>query len=229
MVGQTQPWHSAPQTMRGGINYYPVSGIIEGVTVVDVNINNPINPTNLELTLTVGSVRLEGNKVSQPLTALTIPVQFMVDFNYGEKFTVYINPTRLVPFVDMNDAAPAVITGGHYLRGTELPDYILVENIYTEESNVWRTFDYMRDFSQGDYGWNNLPFNSIDNTPLAADNFSLHPEKAMFLNSRLAPHISRPSLAKLRQTASIPLAEITFFSASNKIIENTKDVDLVLI
>ena len=225
MGGTLFPFQFYGSGQKGGILLYPVSGIVAGCEITDVDISSSDDNVAV-LTINKGEFKLDGNRHSQPLTSINIALASNVDLNSDDvKFDVYVNPKRKVPVVQVGSPAPTVVEDAQYISAHFFPNYYVVDTIYIGKSGVWKPVDPMKDLGPGGYGFVNLPFNDIDNSLVTASQFSYKPEYPIFIKNTLPPHLSSQGKAMLRQTCSIKLATIEFSGGSGTIVEGLLDVD----
>lgn len=204
-----------PQAQRGGLKQYPFSGIIDGCYVTA----GAITPTAAPLTVSSGVVRLDG--VECRLTAdLQIPALIAgtgFDQDASRVFDIYINPVRKIK--SGPNLPPAGIANEIFVQTIDKGSYEEKVSIkrWNPTTNAWVDFN-MTYSPPVDQSHNNMLGTEVSPVNLALANFSLTPEKDIYLSHAYPPYVQAPSRAWLRRSASLQLARVTIRNSAATIL-----------
>lgn len=174
-----------------------------------------------------------------PIEFDDLSLDYTGDTNYDLVMPVFMNPRRRSPaFQTGNLPSPSGYSQGdkvfevnpHY----EFDEYLIIRNIFRKNSNGnWEKYNndivFESPIEGESHGHNNLPFNAVKETDFTpsdsdiwtagesssftvgdpGDAISRLPEKKIFHSNHRPPYVSGPSLAYLRESAALYLAEIT--------------------
>lgn len=216
----TKDYHLSPLGQRGGLATYPVAGVSSGAQLA-INTATTVNGVDngdsslAAVTIGAGTVRFDGYPVTFAQFNTTVSAGAGVDLTADDAVVdVYLSPVRAVPLFVGAAPDPAPFAEGAFaaqiVEFTDLVNdpYQVVQNIFVKENSIWRAVEaFNGDDYPISYGWNNMPYNGIDET--SAPLVSATPEVPVFLASKLPPHTSRP-LALFRQTASIKVGQVSY-------------------
>jgi hypothetical protein len=197
--GLRMNYHLFPQAQRGGLSYYPFSGVLNGLRISNVVLEesgtddggspaNAMDRSTLSFDLSGGEVKLDGQVVYMEdftgTNGVSIPLPEAFDdltnsSDYSLVVPVFVNPRRNSPVVS---SLPPV---GDYDNGdivfiakehSEFEEYLMIREIYKKINGSWEPYDREITFESPvegkDLGHNMLPFNSInekDVTPSDSD------------------------------------------------------------
>lgn len=237
-VGINKDYQATPFGQRGGLNTFPAAGVVSGFDLGLGGTNGVGTPnTSAAVTIQPGKARFDGKLVTlASVLSVTLPVGVNLSTD-NTKIEIYLNPPRLVSTFLVGQAAPTPTRGAYALRvrsvnGLSYGEYFVVDEIFiskevTTNNFVWQEIDQFSEIPL-EYGWNNLPFNKVDNTITAA-NISLFNETPIFLDRALPPHIASSANAMLRQSGGILLGEVTFSGGVGSITKTLPDYHLLTV
>jgi hypothetical protein len=205
-----------PAGQKGGMQFYPLSGVLSGLKVTAGTITATACPINIS----AGAARLDGtmHELAAAITNLAMITGTGFDLAPVQTFEVYLNPRRRVPALTTAPGGPD--TGDRYLKVQNVNYYQVVEQGEVYNGAAWEKFDLVR--SKPGYGHNNMILNDINPVIHTATSnnlsFSTAPEKIVYLPTSYPPYVQGPSMAYLRRPASILLATIQLSSGAATIV-----------
>jgi len=224
----TKDFHFSPFGQRGGLSTYPVSGVVEGAVLSLNGTGIDTDTTKASIIVSAGTVRFDGYPIK--FSQLNVTLDTGVDLSADDAVVkVYMSPERKVKVITGTLPDPAGYNEGAFIAKALLKDggvydkYYVIEQIYVVDNGAWREIQPFngKDYPRA-YGWNNMPYNELENTVV----ISTQPELPVFLDSKLPPHTARP-LAMFRQTASIYLGEITYSGGVATLTETMPEYHLL--
>jgi len=204
-----------PRGQKGGLSYYPFSGIVQGLNITSAAVGGT-NNVNLILTIAAGSARLEGNyhSITSAITGLTIPTG--VNNTTGTfSYDVWLNPQRLITASATAPSSP--VTGQTWIQVYQALNYLQVVDFFQYSGTAWVEYNPVSSTPPG-YGFNNLPLNGInaviDTSTTNNQSFALTPEQPIFHKSTLPPYVASPSRAQLRYNAGIKIGTVSLVNTT---------------
>jgi len=190
--GQRFDYHLFPTAQRGGMSFYPVSGVVRGCKVSNASLVEAATGSNyVQFQMSEGEIKLDGvpievssfgsgDEVVIPLpSAFNDLTQGETDFNYTLVVPVFINPRRTVPVFETGNLPDAV----NYNEGdkvievsphAEFDEYLMIRNIFVHDGSEWSPYNrdiiFESPIEGKDWGQNNLPFNSVEEDDIAPAN-----------------------------------------------------------
>jgi hypothetical protein len=182
-------YHLFPTAQRGGLSFYPVSGVVNGCRISNpelvekdsVSSGNPAY-SYVAFELSEGDIKLDGwinhvfefsgadNKVLIPLPSEfnDLSLGESGDDNYRLIVPVFINPRREVPVVQELPSASGYSEGDKVVRvmpHSQFDEYLVVRDFYKKRNGDWVKFSndivFESPVEGKDWGHNNLPFNAV--------------------------------------------------------------------
>jgi hypothetical protein len=200
-----------PRGQKGGLSYYPFSGIISGLNITSAAVGGT-NNVNLVLTVAAGAARLEGNyhSINSAISGLTIPTG--VNNTTGIfAYDIWLNPQRITVASASAPSSPA--TDQVWIQVSQATNYLQVVGFFKYNGTAWVEFNPVRSTPPG-YSHNNLPLNSInpviDTTTTNNKSFFITPEQPIFHKSAQPIYVASPSRAQLRYNAGVKIARVSF-------------------
>jgi len=220
-------FQATPYGQKGGLNAFPVSGIVSGGAVALGNSGLGFNDTtksSIEVTITTGQARFDGVLCTLPATGTVIiptPTADLSAVGIDVTYKIFLNPRRVVPALTSGTpSSPA--TDDQYLSVLQVNDanygsYQVVQAMLKYNGSTWVPLDPTKDIKNS-YGWNNMVFMDVNPTLLAA-NYSITNELPIFQGSNRPPHLHRCALPMVRQSAGIELATIRYTGGTGAIVK----------
>jgi hypothetical protein len=204
-VGLNADQQLFPQGQRGGMAYYPHSGIVSGMVVTA----GTVTATAVPLSVSAGSARLDGVLVQLP-SALSAPALVSgtgFDLAAPQSFDVYLNPTRVIPAGTALPGSPTNVNS-KFILVTNEGDYQNVVGYYKSNAAADGWEEYNPAEGPPARGHNNQIFSEVLATNIVLGNLSLVAEKEIYTPSGYPPYVQAPSKAWIRRSAAIHLARV---------------------
>lgn len=206
---QRQQQHLFPQGQRGGLSLYAVSGIVSGCEVTVSSLAG--GRASFDLAIAAGKLRLDGLLITTPaLAGVTITPTVAVPDAATTSYDIYVVPTRKVPALTAAPGSPA--NGDIYALVTNQGAYQMVQSFQKYNGSAWAEYNPIS-HPMEDFGHNGQPLNTVTPTLVEA-NFSLTPEKEVYLQNAYPVYTMSPSNAKFRHDASFKIATVSLTVAS---------------
>jgi hypothetical protein len=238
MVGPRFNFQQVPQGMNGGLNYYPLVGVVSGMQVTAASATTVANAgqgvtalTDLLVTISAGACRLDGlyHQLSSNLTNLRFATG-ATDMTTGTYvYKLYVNPRRIIPALTSAPGNPA--TNDIYIKVINIDDYQMVDSYLQWNGSAWVAYNAIQ--APPSYNFNNLPFNDINATLDTAltNNVSFglnNPEKNVYNKVNIPVALSKPGEAYVRKGSSLNLATITVVNGTATIVNYDDSLRLAL-
>lgn len=188
--GQRFDYHLFPTAQRGGMSFYPVSGVVQGCRVSspnlvekDSNVVGDPPSSYVSFQLSDGEIKLDGVPIqvadfSSGMEAVVPLPSAFDDLSQGESgdteyklvVPIFINPRRMVPVYETGNLPPASeFDEGAKLAEVsphaEFDEYLVVRNFFRKVNSTWEVYNrdivFESPVEGQDWGQNNLPFNAI--------------------------------------------------------------------
>jgi len=189
------------QGQSGGLNYYPFSGVLEGVKLSYVSAATNV----VTLASTVGRVRLDSVLVDVPARA-SIPITVANNVTTpgnDVNFEVYLNPARQIPAVYTLPGSPAL--NAKVLLVADLGVDQAVTGFKQWNGTAWVDFKPIKE--PPNYQQNNMPMHNILNVANVGQ-FSSVAEKVIYHNTVYPVYVNSPSRAYLRKSGAVKLGDV---------------------
>lgn len=211
MPGARLPFHYNPHSQKGGLMYYPLSGVFSGC---EVSLNNSgkgydaTTTTETDIAVSGGEIILDSERFTfADFSSLNIETG--VDLSaVAHTLDVWLVPTRVTP--TLTSGTPnSPSEDDLYIKVVDYDSYQLVEGIYKYDGSSWVLIDDVRKIPYTPGNQNSYSMNQVVPS-LTASNFTLSNEKEVFHRTHKPPYLPQPSNVVLRQPGGFKLATISY-------------------
>lgn len=213
-VGLRFEYQMFPQAASGGLSYYPLSGVVNGFKLAAAP---TVSGDNISISITAGDARLDSYPVSfAGVTNMVIPSGLTLSSPAEQTVEIYLNPLRKIPALLTLPGSPA--DKDQVILVSNVGDYQIINEYkqYSTAASAWLDFDPVK--APPGAGHNNLPLNGVrpvvDTATSSNKSFSATAEKIVYHATKYPPYVNSPSMAYLRQSAALLVAQVTVASGA---------------
>lgn len=211
MPGARLPYHYNPHSQKGGLMYYPLSGVFSGC---EVSLNNSgagfnaTTTTETDISVSGGEIILDSERFTfETFSSLTLETGVDLSSNAYE-LELWLVPTRVTPVLQSGTpGSPA--ENDLYIKVVDYDDYQLVEDIFKYDGSSWVKVVDVKDIPYTPGNQNSYSMNQVVPT-LTSSNFSFSNEKEVFHKTNKPPYLPQPPNVVLRQPGGFKLATISY-------------------